>query len=156
MRTTSKKPARAIGRAFAFFLASGLLSGCPAIFLGGAAAGAAVYQAGSLNATRNITLDEAYSSGIGALEELGVVIVSKEKDGLSGLIVGRGSEEKSIKIRTKKIFDDVTEINIRIGFLGDEMQSRLIYDRMEKIFGAGSGRIGTGVAPALPPPAPRL
>lgn len=132
------------------------LSGCPVFLLGGAAAGTAVYQVGALNATRNITLDEAYNSGVQALEDLGVVIVSKEKDGLTGFIVAKGTEDVSIKIRTKKIFDDVTEINIRVGLIGDELQSRLIYDRMEKIFTAGSGRSGTGVSPSLPPPPPRL
>lgn len=125
-----------------------LLSGCPAVLLGGAAAGAALYNHGSLTATRNVTLDRAFIASRLALEDLGVIIVSKERDGLTALLVAKGAEEKEIKIRLKKIFDDVTEINIRIGFLGNELQSRLIFDRIEKFL--ETDEVGTGVAPALP------
>lgn len=124
-------------------------SGCAAFLLGGAAAGtAALYHYGELQATRNVTLPRAYNASLNALNELGIVVVNKEKDGLSALIIGHGAENKKINIQLRKIFDDVTEINIRIGTFGDELQSRLVFERIEKHL---SGRMtGEGVSPQLP------
>ena len=119
------------------------------MLLGGAAAGAVGYRMGELTTTRNISLNQAHSAGEQALEELGIVLVTREKDGLSGLLIGVGAEEKKITIRTKKIFDDVTEIGIRVGYMGDELQSRLIFERMENYFTQPvPGNVS--VAPALP------
>ncbi len=125
-----------------------LFSGCPAFLLGGAAAGAAgAYYLGELTATRNTTLTQAWLASESALEELGIVVISKERDGLTGVIYAKGAEEKTIRIHLKKIFDDVTEIKVRVGTLGDEMQSRIILERIENYL--TSPRPGT-IHPELP------
>ena len=138
-------------RRYGIFLAAMVLffSGCPAALLGGAAAGALGYQMGELTTTRNITLNQAYFAGQQALDELGIVTVTREKDGLSAVLIGRGSEEKKITIRMKKIFDDVTQVGIRVGLLGDELQSRLIFERMERYFDQPT-TAEPSVSPALP------
>jgi hypothetical protein len=124
------------------------LSGCPVVLLGGAAAGAAgLYNFGQLTATRNATLPQAWQASQTALDDLGIPVVSTERDGLTGLIIGMGTDQKEIKIHLKKIFDDVVEISIRVGMLGDEAQSRIIFERIEKYLAKPAG---TGVAPTLP------
>jgi hypothetical protein len=125
------------------------LSGCPVVLVGSAAAGAAMYSSGELKTTRNVTLNQSYFAAVRALEDLGVVIVTQEKDGLNGLVIGRGTEEKKIRVSLKKLFDDVTEIRIRIGWLGDELQSRLVFSKMEHYMTAPPVPQGDVVAPVF-------
>ena len=126
------------------------LCGCPVALVGGAAAGAVLYSSGSLVTTRNVTLNQSYLAAQQALESLGVVIVTHEKDGLTAIVVGKGTEDKEIKISLKKIFDDVTEIRIRVGWLGDELQSRHIFSKMEDFMDAPPVPLGDVVSPSLP------
>ena len=108
-----------------------ILPACPAVILGSAAGAAGVYYFGELKATRNATLPQAYAASEQALAELGIAIVRREKDGLSAILEGKGAEEKTLVIKLKKIFDDVTEIRIRTGAFGDEDQSRIVLERIE-------------------------
>ena len=110
------------------------LTGCPLILLTGAAAGAAVYSLGALSATRNITLDQAWNAGLQAFNDLDIAIAGKERDGLTGEIVGIGAGNTKIRIHLKKLFEDVTKVTIRVGFFGDELQSRIIWGKMETHF----------------------
>lgn len=126
------------------------LSGCPVALLGGAAAGTVLYSSGTLTSTRNVTLGQSHRAATQALEDLGVIIVSNEKDGLTAVVIGRGTQEKKISIHLKKIFDDVTEIKIRVGWLGDELQSRHIFATMEKHMFAPLLPEASVVSPSLP------
>ncbi len=126
------------------------LSGCPVALVGGAAAGAALYASGALTTTKNVTMGESYRAAKHALDELGVPIVTDEKDGLTAIVVGRGTENKKIAIYLKKIFDDVTEIEIKVGWIGDELQSRHVFATMEKYMDAPDLPSASVVKPGLP------
>lgn len=145
--TTLIRPAAPL-RFISLTLCALVLSGCPAFLLGGAATGAAgAYYFGQRTATRNTSLTEAVRASEAALQELGIVLVSKEQDGLSAALTGRGAEEKTVRIQLKKIFDDVTEIKIRVGTLGDELQSQIILQRIENYL---SNPHHQSIRPALP------
>jgi hypothetical protein len=117
-------------------LSSLLLTGCLAALVAGAAAGAGAvaYGKGELKATEAVSLDRAWSATQQAFEELELLGEGKEKDALSARIEAQGVDDKRIVVRLRRIDPELTEIRIRVGVLGNEPYSRLIYDQIRSGF----------------------
>lgn len=126
------------------------LSSCALAVVAGSAAGAALYYRGQLRASRNATLDQAWHATNIAFDVLDLVLISKERDGLSASFEGRRSDNAKVNIQIKKLEEDVVEIGIRVGILGDEQQSRIILSQIERRLYDDPRQIETGAGGQLP------
>lgn len=111
--------------------------GCAAVLVGGAAAGAAgtvLYVKGELHSTEDVSLDRAWNATQAAIRDMGFIVTANEKDAVSGTLVALTADNTKIKIVLNRKADNMTEISIRVGTFGDESMSRLILERIRKVF----------------------
>jgi hypothetical protein len=110
------------------------LGGC--WFLAGAAggAGAVAYVKGELTSTEAVSLDTAWSATRKALDDLKYETVKEEKTGLTRQIVANAEKDKRVVVTLEKKTDEVTQISVRVGLLGDRSQSDLILGRIRSHF----------------------
>ena len=114
-------------------------SGCPAVFVGAAAGGAAAagavrYVGGELRSTEEVSLNRAWKATQKAMGDLEFQITEKGKDAFDAELNASGAGGKKIKVALKKISDTSTQIRIRIGVFGDESLSRQILEKIKKRF----------------------
>ena len=111
-------------------------TGCAALVIGGAAgAGSYAYISGEMKSNESISLNRAWNATQKAVKKSGFTVTSKEKDDFYAKLVARGAGDKKLTIKLKRQSDNITEIKIRVGMLGDESMSRLIYDEIKKQIG---------------------
>jgi len=108
-----------------------LMSGCAAALVG-AGAGTVAYLRGDLEATMSQDLNAVYEASLQALGQLEIVPSQKEKDALTAKIVARGADDKKIQIMLKRTEENLTKLSIRIGIVGSETKSRVIYEQIKK------------------------
>lgn len=114
-----------------------LFSGCAALLVGAAAgAGGVVYVQGELKVTEPVALNTAQRAAEKALQDLQLVVIKRQQDGLAGVIDARTSGDQKVTIKTKRITVNSTEVAIRVGVLGDEAKSRQILSRMQANYSA--------------------
>lgn len=118
-------------------LISIIFAGCaPAAFIGGAALGVGgfKYYNGALVVIYKASFDKTWDSSIKSLEELEYQIYERKRKMMtSGKITTAGSINERIKISVTYISLEETEINIRVGLLGDEVISNKIKDKITDI-----------------------
>jgi hypothetical protein len=108
-----------------------IISGCVALAAaGGVAAGAGGYAwaRGKLTFTTAHDIMECHDATIAALAELGVKITGDTTDMLGGRIVGKNAVGEPVTIDLEPQARDITKIDIRVGFFGDQAQSLRIAD----------------------------
>jgi hypothetical protein len=122
-------------------LGCGLLvnSGCPAVFVGAAAGGAAgagtiAYVGGELKSSEEVSLNRAWKATQMAMRDLEFSITDKGKDAFDAELRASGAGGKKIRVALKKISDTRTEIRIRVGTFGDESLSLKILERIKNRF----------------------
>ena len=108
-------------------------SGCPAFLIGGAA-GTAVYIAGELKSTEEVSLNTAWDATQKAMDDMELNITDKAKDAFDAELSASGAAGKKIKVALKKISNKRTEIRIRIGTFGDKSLSQQILETIKKRF----------------------
>lgn len=109
-----------------------LFTGCAVLLVGAAAgAGGVAYVQGELKVTESVSHEAAGRAAEKALQDLKLVVIKRQQDGLSGLIEARTSGDQKISIKTRRIADKSTEVGIRVGVLGDEAKARQILGRMQ-------------------------
>ena len=121
--------------AILMIMGSLLISGCAVAVIGAAAAagaGSVAYFKGELKAVEKGSVDRTYSSTLSALDRLGMFITKKEKDRTTAAVRGRRADDAKIAVFIKRLGDDVVQIRIRAGFLGDEGTSRQILEEIQK------------------------
>jgi hypothetical protein len=96
------------------------------------ASGKAEYSWGALNATEAADIDKVYGASLKAVEELELPIIQKGVDAMSGKIVARDVADKKIIITLTAAAGGTTNISIKVGTLGDEEKSKLIYEHIKK------------------------
>lgn len=112
-----------------------LNSGCAALLIGAAAgAGSAAYLKGELKSVEKVSVEKAYTKSLRALDQLGMFVTKKSRDKGMALIAARRADDTKITIKIKRIGDEIAEIRIRVGLLGDEGTSRQILEEIEKGF----------------------
>jgi hypothetical protein len=114
-------------------------NGCPAIFVGAAAGGAAgagavAYIGGELKSTEEVSLNRAWKATEMAMRDLDFRITDKTKDTLDAQLKASGGDGKEIQVVLKRISKSRTEIRIRVGTFGDESLSLQILDTIKKRF----------------------
>ena len=113
-----------------------LNTGCAAVLLGGGAAaagaGTILFIKGELQSTENVSIDKAWRATVLAVDDLGFVVTSKEKDAVSAKLNALTADNKEVKITLNRKADKATQIAIRVGTFGDESLSRLILDKIRE------------------------
>ena len=117
------------------FAAGLLLCSCVPTVVGGTEGYNVAYVAGELQAAEEVGIDHAWNGTEQALQDLGLVVTSKDKDDLSGSLVARGSEGKTVTVRLERLQSDRTMLRIRVGTFGDQNLSTAILDRIEERLG---------------------
>jgi hypothetical protein len=114
-------------------LGMGLLtsSGCALLVGGAAGAGTFAYLRGELKSDEEISLDRLWNATQAAIKNMGLTVKTKEKDSLSAKLVAVTADDKNINISLKRKSDNLTEIAIRIGKLGNESMSQQILDEIK-------------------------
>ena len=115
-----------------------LTQGCALLLLGGVAAGAAYgtvkYVDNTLEVTHEVTLDRAWSAANATLEELKMPVTSSTKDGASGKLEARNTQNQPVTIQLIRKTDSVTKIQIAVGTFdsaGNRTGAQQIYDHMK-------------------------
>jgi len=98
----------------------------------GIAAGTAQYKMGTLKSVEPTSIDKVYDATLKAMEELKLAVLQKNVDSMSGEIVARDVADKKITITLNATTDGMTKLSIKVGMLGDEAKSRLIYEQIKK------------------------
>jgi hypothetical protein len=113
-----------------------VLNGCASSEEGaqpeGMAAGTAKYSMGSLKSVEPASIDKVYDGTLKAMDELKLAVLQKNADSMSGKIVVRDVADKKIAISLTATTDGKTNLSIKVGMLGDEAKSRLIYEQIKK------------------------
>ncbi len=112
-----------------------LVQGCAVAWVGaglGVGAGMVAYLKGDLEAVESKDIDTVFEATEKAIEELEIKVSKKTKDKMSAVIVARDAQDKKITIKLRATADKGTKLSIRVGGLGDETKSRLIYEKIRE------------------------
>jgi len=112
-----------------------LVQGCAVAWVGaglGVGAGMVAYFKGDLEAVESKDIDTVFEATEKAIEELEIKVSKKTKDKMSAVIVARDAQDKKITIKLRATADEGTKLSIRVGGLGDETKSRLIYEKIRE------------------------
>ena len=74
----------------------------------------------------------ATEAALGSLNDLQLIPVKKEMDGLGALVEARGAGDKRIRIKLRPTDAKATEIRIRVGTAGDLGYSQQLYESIRR------------------------
>ncbi len=101
-----------------------------------------------LAALENAPIDNVYQATQEALRDLELRLVDKTKDRLSATVGARTAHDDRVTIAMSRVTSGVTDVKIKVGFWGDEAQSRAILTEIRrKLSTPATG--SKGVDPAL-------
>jgi hypothetical protein len=110
-----------------------LFSGGCVLVVGAAAAGGVAYYKGSLTATLPYNVEKVESAVRATLDkDLRFALISSAEDAVGAEYTARNSQDEKIVIKLKRVDDQITKIDIRVGVFGDESTSQLILRKIEK------------------------
>ena len=119
----------------------------------------AAYSMGYLHARLDSDMNSVYNASVTGLEKLEIKVTDKQKDVFGAKVIGKTSDEQTIKIVIKPISDTSTKVigetsddqsikikiepmndtsstlSIHVGMIGNEERSRAIYDQIRKELG---------------------
>ncbi len=72
------------------------------------------------------------------LEEMDLVIISASATKIDGRVIARTAQDVKVRVDSQKVGDDVSEVFIRIGGLGDSELSLTILDEIKEELGIAS------------------
>ena len=108
-------------------------SGCFALVVGAAAgAGGYAWIKGEVQEELQHPLAKVHEAALKALKKMDLAVTYEKKDDLSGSIESRFADGDAIKITTKYLTRNSTQIFIRVGTFGNEERSRQILDTVKK------------------------
>ena len=119
-------------------LGTGLLfSGCSTLGLTSEKIpkGAVSFEAGEMIILDPLPLARVWratESALGSLNDLQLIPLKKEQDGLGALVEALGAGGKQVRIKLRKADAKTTEIRIRIGLGGDEAYSQQLYESIRR------------------------
>ncbi|MFH2012177.1 MAG: DUF3568 family protein [Pseudomonadota bacterium] len=108
-----------------------LMTSCvPLLVAGGAGlgAGGAIWYKGNLETTLQATIIETRSATLKTLKDFNLPVVSEKNDNLVVIIDSEISDGTKIWIKLNSLNLSTTEVNIRVGILGDEARSNRILE----------------------------
>ena len=118
-----------------------LCSGCWALWFGGGAAvgagagvGITAYVNGKLKSHLPQGPIEVAKATEQAFKNLGIKQISSTSSALESEVIGRTTSDDKIKVWADSTGDGGSDLTIRIGWFGNEGQSRQIYEEIRKQF----------------------
>jgi hypothetical protein len=112
--------------------AGAVLQGCSTNKVGAEAAGTASYAWVSLESIEPVSIEKVYVATLKAVDELKLPVIQKGVDSMSGKIIARDVEDKKIVVTLNATTDGMTKLSIRVGTIGDEAKSKLLYEQIKK------------------------
>ena len=110
------------------------LSSCAPVgfFVAGTAAGVGGYKyyQGSLNVIYQAPYMDTWNAAVKALEDMNLKIDQKSNNAINGKIEAKRADNKPVTVSLKYKSTNETDVNIRVGLLGDENASNVIKDRI--------------------------
>ena len=108
-------------------------SGCAVAVVGAAVgAGAIVYHKGELRSSEAANYDAAWDATLAGLKDRNYVVVDKLKGAIKGKVVARASGDRKVVVILEKESGTVTRIGIRVGTIGNEVESHAVLDAIKK------------------------
>ena len=106
-------------------------AGCKTVYTGPEMETKAVYSWGTLKTTENKPIAIVNAAALKAVDELGLTVTMKTVDSLAAQIIARDSQDRKISINLTSLADNSTDIVIKVGTIGDEDKSRIIYKHIQ-------------------------
>ncbi len=111
------------------------LTGCAALLIGGAAAGATaagmIYHDGELRADIEAPPPTVIKATERAFRDLIWTKESAQASATDGQATARTATGKEVSVTVTRKTENTSEIGIRVGTFGDENLSRLLYDKIK-------------------------
>ena len=110
------------------------LTGCAAVLVGGAAAGAAagvLYHEGELRGDIEASPPAVIKATERAFRDLIWSKESAKSSATDGLATARTATGREVTVTVTRKTEEVSQVGIRIGTFGDENLSRLLYDKIQ-------------------------
>ncbi|GAB4355293.1 MAG: hypothetical protein Kow0099_39270 [Candidatus Abyssubacteria bacterium] len=124
---------RNITLALSLIVLTGMVSGCLAVAAGaGAGAGTYRWYSGKLTFTTPHTITECHDATLAAFRDLGITLVSDRTDKLAGKIHGQTAVGEDVKVDLEPQGDNITNIDVRVGFWGNRTQSTRVADAIQR------------------------
>jgi hypothetical protein len=120
-------PARRVTVALLALLA---LPSCVAVAAAAGAGAGVLYAQGNLTVLVDATPKEVRDAAKWALGDLDIAVISADSTAVDASVVGRTATDTRISITAERR-PEGTRLVIRVGILGDETLSALIYERMQ-------------------------
>lgn len=111
-----------------------ILCGCRPSIVG---SNAGVYSRGKLYAVTNEDVTRVYKATLKALEELEIEVTEHAKDVFYARVIAQGADGKRIIVQIKPRDVGGTDLSIKVGLLGDQGRSSIIYGRIQQNLGIG-------------------
>jgi hypothetical protein len=115
-----------------------LLASCvPATFLVGAGAGVAgyMYVEGELRVDYYRQHPAVWAAVNQAARDLNIQVLNRSQDEISGTLDGKMASGTKVRITTEKKTAEKTRMTVRVGYVGDEKQSRIIEKEVTRALG---------------------
>lgn len=100
--------------------------------LAGESDGSIAYVAGELQAQEGLSINDAWSATVRALQALELDVKEQDKDALSAKAVAYGADDKKVTVRLRRESAESTGVKIRVGLWGDKGFSLTILDKIEE------------------------
>jgi len=94
------------------------------------------YSVNTLEALVAASPEEVTTAAKNVVEDMNLTIVSAEKTSLDGRVIARTAQSKTITINVKLKDRNVSHISIRIGTVGNQEMSMLIFERIKSQLGS--------------------
>jgi hypothetical protein len=125
-------------RNLAVVLAAALLSGawlcqgCSSPVRGTEGQVEAEIRYGTLTATLDRGIKQAFEAVQDAVHQLGLTIVMAEQDGVAAEVLARDTQGQTITIRLEALGPDRTSLAMRVGIFGDKNKSGVIFRTIQE------------------------
>lgn len=94
------------------------------------------YTVNTLEALIAADPEEVTAVAKNVVEDMNLVIISAEKTSLDGRVVARTAQNKTITINVRLKDRNVSHISIRVGTIGDQNTSMLIFEKIKNQLGS--------------------
>jgi hypothetical protein len=98
---------------------------------------AGVYWGGTLYAVSSKDMAAVYEATVNALGDLELNVTDKAKDVFSARVSAEGADGKLVSVIIKPRQDDNTDLRIKVGPVGNNNRSQVIYRQIEKRLSGG-------------------
>lgn len=119
-----------------FILIVAFAPACALLAGGAAGAATATYFSGELRSIQEQPLTQVYRASEDTVSAMNYTIKEKELEDFSAYLKTAESPTERVTITMKELGEATTELRIRVGILGDELQSKRILEDIESRLGA--------------------